>query len=112
MQGPAGEKFSLFVGSIVDGLENGWLESILGVRLPTFLRLDLLRRMLTIRARAGCRSRTLVPPSLPSLRFRRVRRGRVGPAVLGGRQWRGYQDAERGGEDAAGQGGREDAGQA
>ncbi|BGO90262.1 hypothetical protein NBRC10512v2_002309 [Rhodotorula toruloides] len=34
MQGPAGEKFSLFVGSIVDGLENGWLESILGVAGP------------------------------------------------------------------------------
>lgn len=27
-----GEKFSLFVGSIVDGVENGWLERILGVR--------------------------------------------------------------------------------
>ncbi|GAA6037221.1 hypothetical protein JCM8097_008628 [Rhodosporidiobolus ruineniae] len=26
-----GEKFSLFVGSIVDGVENGWLERILGV---------------------------------------------------------------------------------
>ncbi|BGP01416.1 hypothetical protein NBRC10513v2_002370 [Rhodotorula toruloides] len=34
MQGAAGEKFSLFVGSIVDGLENGWLESILGVAGP------------------------------------------------------------------------------
>jgi len=27
-----GERFSLFVGTIVDGLENAWLERILGVR--------------------------------------------------------------------------------
>jgi RNA-binding protein 25 len=27
-----GEKFSLFVGSLADGLEDGWLERILGVR--------------------------------------------------------------------------------
>lgn len=27
-----GERYSLFVGSIVDGLENGWLEKILAVR--------------------------------------------------------------------------------
>lgn len=28
-----GEKFSLFVGSIADGVENGWLEKILQVSL-------------------------------------------------------------------------------
>ncbi|GAA6011306.1 hypothetical protein JCM10207_008293 [Rhodosporidiobolus poonsookiae] len=28
---PTGEKFSLFVGNIVDGVENGWLERLLGV---------------------------------------------------------------------------------
>lgn len=32
MQPAQGPTFSLFVGSIVDGLENGWLERILGVR--------------------------------------------------------------------------------
>ncbi|GAA5823178.1 hypothetical protein JCM3770_005570 [Rhodotorula araucariae] len=34
MQAAQGERFSLFVGSIVDGLENGWLERILGVAGP------------------------------------------------------------------------------
>lgn len=40
-----GEKFSLFVGSIVEGVENGWLERILGVRAhslhsPTLFGVD------------------------------------------------------------------------
>ncbi|GAA6003195.1 Snu71p [Rhodotorula paludigena] len=34
MQPAQGPTFSLFVGSIVDGLENGWLERILGVAGP------------------------------------------------------------------------------
>ncbi|GAA6014482.1 hypothetical protein JCM8202_001551 [Rhodotorula sphaerocarpa] len=34
MGGEGGERYSLFVGSIVDGLENGWLEKILAVAGP------------------------------------------------------------------------------
>lgn len=36
--GEGGERYSLFVGSIVDGLENGWLEKILAVSSQSWRR--------------------------------------------------------------------------
>lgn len=110
-----GERFSLFVGTIVDGLENAWLERILGVRplssrcirLPRSSRTDAPEPLL-----AGRRTRPVVPPPRAVHGFRRVRRRRVGPARARGRARRPDQDEGRRREGAARQGRREDEGTA
>jgi RNA-binding protein 25 len=51
--GGGGERYSLFVGSIVDGLENGWLEKILAVRALALSARQLYQSAKGFRLRRG-----------------------------------------------------------
>ena len=90
---PPGSTFQLFVGSLAAGVDDGWLEKVLGVSsvgrvsngVGSYARIIAQCNLLCF-SFTGCRPSPFAPTADPGVRVRRVRRSRVSPSLPRGRQ--------------------------
>lgn len=66
-----GEKFSLFVGGLPEGLEDGWLERILGVS-SNMVEIMIGVQRLTLVQLSDCGSCTFTSKTVSTFCFRRI----------------------------------------